>query len=672
MRMERCVPLTLIAGISLALGACGGSGSGSTTPPPEPPVNVAPPLPTIAMSGKVTDMPIANATVIVTVNGQSFEAPLPTAADGSYSVDIQSADPDALVFCEAIDPNGAVHFSAIVDSYAAVEQAAGAGAQVTDVNITNVTTAQHVLAKRLTDDGSIDSAEELADTVSRVDTEDLLELSAAIKLVVENIDGVVLPSELDDTLALAEAIVAGESTFLEDVAASAPGALETAVDLVLTDGNATMPFAASTVPGVYVSQDNLSLFAMLPAGYGFAVSYERDMVTMFDWEVNQDGVLNLWFGGEQPYVEEVTLLDRTSDVVNVVVRASDDSSSGQPTTASYAAFDTGFTAAGMPGSYSTIGERGNLTVFAADGSGYNLNLATGAQDDAFAWSVDEDGGLMLTHELDGSISYARRLAGSTDTNLRVLIWEMRADGTLADVSVIDALRSADDVSGGVTGEASALLLAGTTYAVTESDEIGLFSFNADGRFSEIYQRYDSQGGLAGEEEGTWNIDATGTVNTQLPSDSAPQSATIMQGLGEDFMVVQTNSDQNSVMQVTRIVPIVDRALVVGSFTIVDEATGVATATVRLLENFTGVYIGEDGVGEDFEWGLNSDGRLVVETLGGDDFDSETITFYMLAGSGGDVLRFILVHRVNGELRTGDPSTGEAPEALELLTLQRTS
>lgn len=663
-------PLVLLAGLSLALAACKGSSSPDPVPVNDPPVSNPPPVSAekVTLTGHVTDMPIPNATVIVTVNGQTFQAPLPTDANGAYEVEIESTDADALVTLEAFDPNGAVRFSAIADTFGAIDAAADGQDRVAGVNVTNVTTAQVVLAERLTDDGSIDSAEELVDAVSRVATEDLLELSAAIKLVVENIDGVVLPPDAEDTLDLAEAIVEGATTFLADVAATAPGALETAVDLVLTDGNATLPFSTETVPGVYVSQDNLQLFAILPAGYGFTVSYERDLVTMFDWQVDENGVLTLWYAGDQPHSESVTLLDRNADVVNVVVREAGSAGEGNPATAWYRPFADGFTDASIPGTYSTIGESGHLTVFEADGTGYDMDLLSGIQDSPFAWSVDADGVVSLTDDASGEITYARRLAGSTDERLKLLVWEFDAAGTLDHVAVIDVLRNDGAVSASVS-DATELLLAGNTYAVTESDEIGLFTFAADGRFLQLNQYIDGQTVELRDDEGEWTIDANGGITLTWPDRAETDTATVVQGLGEDFMVVQTEADSSAMLQVTRVVPVAEAALMIGSFTITDEAAGAADGTVRFLDDFTGVHIGNDGVGEDFEWGLTSDGRIVVETASG--FDNETITLHLLAGSGGDLLRFVAVHRDNGALRPHDPSTGEAPDTLQLLTLIRT-
>ncbi|MDH3642898.1 MAG: hypothetical protein OES38_12430 [Gammaproteobacteria bacterium] len=604
---------------------------------------------------------------MATVNGQTFTADQPTGLDGSYQIEISSSDPDALVRLEAVDPSGQTRLSAIVDSYEAIEEAVEDPTEDEDFNITNITTAQEVLATRLTDDGSIDSKEELVDAVSRVETDDLLEVSAAIKLVVENIDGVTLPGDVADTLELAEAIVNGDSTFIEDVEQSAPGALDDAIDLVLSDGNATIRWVANSVPGVYVSEDSASIFAFFAGGFGFTQSNGEGSAATFDWQVTEGGVLNLFIGGSAPSTEAVTLLDRTGDIVNVVVREDGESGSGDPTTARYYGFEGGFTAETVPGSYSSLDDPGHLTVFDGNGTGYDMDIATGVADDDFAWSVDAAGVLTLT-DADGSVSTARRLTGSTADNPLLLVSEQDAAGMLVDVAIIDVLRTDAEIG---SDEANALLLAGSTYAMTEATETGLFTFATDGSFHEILQKQDDDGSWSAEEgSGTWAVNAQGVISILFPNEPGSDGAEVVSGLGEDFMVVQASDDPTSVMQVTRVVPI-EAALITGSFNIQDDSTGVAAETARFMGDFTGVHVGEDGVAEDFTWQL-ANGRLVVETSGDTTFDNETLTFHMLAGSGGDLLRFVVVQRVNGALREVDPTSSEMPEAMMVLTLIRNS
>ncbi|NND59377.1 MAG: carboxypeptidase regulatory-like domain-containing protein, partial [Gammaproteobacteria bacterium] len=191
----------LALGAMMSLTGCGSSGSdtggespGSQVPPPP----VASGGDTISISGKVTDMPIANATVTVTVGGQTFTADAPTDAEGNYTVEISSDDPNAIVVLEATDSTG-VHFTAVLDDFGGFEAKADSDGNVADTDITNVTTAHYLLATNASDDGSIDDADELDEVAGRIDPAAVLQLSAAIKLVVENIEGVALPDGVDNT-----------------------------------------------------------------------------------------------------------------------------------------------------------------------------------------------------------------------------------------------------------------------------------------------------------------------------------------------------------------------------------------------------------------------------------------------------------------------------------------
>ncbi|MEM1435098.1 MAG: hypothetical protein AAGG11_13650 [Pseudomonadota bacterium] len=660
--MMRTPGLCLLAAAITTLVGCS-SGSDSDTPPP--PVSESAAAPTVVLTGFVTDNPIQDATVTATVAGQTFTSDQPSASDGSYQIEISSTDPDALVRLEAVDLSGTTRLSAIVDSFEAIEEAVEDTSEDEDFNITNITTAQEVLATRLTEDGSIDSKEELVETVARVETEDLLEVSAAIKLVVDGIDGVVLPTGVEDTLDLAEAIVSGESTFLDDVEEDAPGALDSAVDLVLSDGNATVAFETASVPGVYIAEDSFSIFAFFAGGFGFAQPEGEGSAGGFDWQLTEAGVLNLFLGGPNPGTEQVTLLSRTDDIVNVVVREDGDSGAGDPSTARYYAFGDGFTPESVPGSYSTINDPGVLTVFEEGGTGYDMNALTGVAEGDFNWAVDSAGVLTIT-DADGATSTVYRLAGSTDDNLLLFVVERDAAGSLAYVGFADVLRTDAELG---SDAANGLLLAGSTYAMTEPTEKGLFSFGTDGSFQEILQRQEDDGSwIVGEDTGSWSVDATGEITILFPGETQSDGAQIVQGLGQDFMVVEPGDDSSGVIQVMRVRPL-ELDLIAGRFMIQDEVTGVAAETVSFNPDFTGIYIGADGVGEEFTWGL-SEGRLVLQSSGDNSFDDETATFYLLPESNGDLLRFLVVRRVNGVLEAFDPSTGEVPDTLMLLSLIR--
>ena len=168
----------------LTLSACGGSG-GSTpeqaasapppvagdTPAPDPAPDAAPdPVPSqkVVVRGTVTDAPIPNARVTITVGGRVFEAPALTDTAGAYEVEIDATDDGALVYCEAFDASGAVHLAAVPSTFGELIAGASDGA-IDDMNITNLTTAHQVLVRQFLEDGEIESASQLASMAQFVD-----------------------------------------------------------------------------------------------------------------------------------------------------------------------------------------------------------------------------------------------------------------------------------------------------------------------------------------------------------------------------------------------------------------------------------------------------------------------------------------------------------------------
>ncbi|MBT8132396.1 MAG: Ig-like domain-containing protein, partial [Gammaproteobacteria bacterium] len=488
----------MVLGTLLGLVGCG-SGGGDTAGVTQPVVQT-PDSPdtseSITVSGYVTDMPIPNATVMLTVDGQTFQAPLATDVNGYYEVEISSANQDALVLMEAFDPNGAARFTALLDNFAGFEAQADAQGRVVDKDITNVTTAQFILASRAASDGSIDNIDELSDTSALVDSTAMLELSAAIKLVVENIDGVVLPAEYADTQEMAEAIVDGSSTFLADVETTAPGALDEAVDLVINDGNATIDWEQDRVPGVYLHREGSSVFSFFADGTGLASSYDSDEVDGFQWTVDNNGKLLVVYLNDSSEHDVVTLLSHTGNVLSVMVEEmgpGDEIIDGEPNTVLHFPFADGFSNDNVAGSYTTMGEPGHLKVMLEDHTGYDLDLVTGVISDELFWEVDAAGTLHLTSVSGEALSQARVLGGAEDGGLHLLVTEVDAAGLVDFMNIITVRKidviatTPDDV------DAPDLTLAGNDYAFIDGEQIDVFEFRADGVVRQVAQHTQPNG-----------------------------------------------------------------------------------------------------------------------------------------------------------------------------------
>lgn len=680
--ISKKILLTLLFGAAATLNACGGS-SGSppaVSPPPPPP---APAM--VTVTGFVTDMPIANATVILTVDGQDFTAVNPTGADGSYSVDIESTDPDALVECVAFDPNGPARFSALLDSFAGFQADAGVDGIVEDANITNVTTAQLLLARKLAADGSIDSLDELEEIAAQIDPDELLQLAAAIKVVVDSIQGVVLPAEFADVEALAQAIVDGNTTFLADIEVTNPGIIDETIDEVINDGSATIPFTAESTPGVYIDTNGADLTVLYEDGTGYNAEEDAlgQILEAVTWALNaESSALEISFQNDQgvAIVDTIVLLNEAGSVLSLHVSSVEDGVPVEPETANVVrlGFDPdGFDAASVAGSYRDPADEEaptEYTVFLGDGNGYDIDVATGVQDDFFTWVVNAAAELELTDDglpdngevvVDDEMTVVRRLEGSSADVLNVLATEFEIGGV--DAIEIEALAldySSEIMTGPMPDMANTLLLEGKTYAVFDQEFTELVTFDTNGIFSEIFQDFDVVDGPEfGEETATWFVDDIGVIRITDPEET--DVVTVVSGLGDDSMDIMVDDGAGGItnLTLTRVVPFV-AADVSGStfdFSVdgqLQNETGVFNA------DGTGAYFNAGVLDENFDWTVNAAGILVVALQDGAGApDGFTDNFHKLADSVTDNIHSVTVFRENGVLTNEAIDPLGPPEAM---------
>ncbi|MEL7450327.1 MAG: Ig-like domain-containing protein [Pseudomonadota bacterium] len=688
-----------------ALAACGGS-SGSDpapvagTPAPAPAPAPAPVAETITITGFVTDMPIANATVEITVDGQTFTAPNPTGTDGSYTVDIESTDPEALVLCEAFDPNGPVRFTALLNNFAGLQGSAGDDGVAEDLNITNLTTAQFLLAQEEAADGSIDDIEELQDLAQQIDPQAMLEVAAAIKVVVDSVQGITLPDGFEDVQELAQAIIDEATSFIEDIETLSPGILDEAIGEVVTDGFATGVFTEAEVPGAYVddAEGDIAVFFADGTGYfaeteefqtDFGTLEEEQIVEQITWTVTSGGQLEIVFVETQD-IDTVTLLNEAGGVLTLYSNEFEADSGEQDistfTVVRYGFDADGFDAATVPGSYREVesDEEDDMEfkVFLADGSGYDIDVETGVQDDFFTWSVNDDNELELTDDGiadsdddvgDDGREVVTLLEGSTADTLLILSMEMELEGDAVIGLEAFAVSYTEEIFTGPEADmANTLQLEGKSYAFFDGDERGIVTFGTDGVFSEIIQDFDDQDGPEFEEgEGEWFIDADGAIFLTFVEDNGEidnDQATVVSGLGEATMTVSVVDDDGVVdeFSLTQVVAFTEEE-VVGMWQLnADGAT--SEDIVDFAADGSGTY-SENGQLEDtFEWGVDANGILVIAL---DDGTQEVFTdnFHKLADSTDDLLHVANVYRRDGELENdADDQTGP-PEVIveEFLT-----
>ncbi|MCG7548094.1 hypothetical protein [Pseudoalteromonas sp. Of7M-16] len=160
----------------------------------------------VTLTGLVTDKPINNAKVDISVGSEVFS----TTADsqGAYSVLLEVDESQVgelvTVFATGVEAQQSVSFVSQLNSVQKLVSQAGEDAVLDDtenfsVNVTNVTTAEHVLMARF--DEAIESDEELAIALTNVDVQKKIDLATLIKVFVDN-DDIDLPEGVESTLDL--------------------------------------------------------------------------------------------------------------------------------------------------------------------------------------------------------------------------------------------------------------------------------------------------------------------------------------------------------------------------------------------------------------------------------------------------------------------------------------
>ncbi len=417
---------------TLVASGCGGSGSDAITG-----TNPVPDATKLTIEGLITDDPIVNARVMFNVGGQEFTGAVPTGSQGEFSVEIESQSADALVVGNAFDEAHGVYLSAVLGTFSGYRDQAR-NSVVNSVKITNITTAQQVLAERLALDGQIGSYDEFTQLLPQIDATELLELSALIKTVVEGINGSVLPSGFGNTLDLARAIADGSSTFAADLALQSPGTLEFALNKLLTDGHATVDFTATNAAGVYASVSDHYVYAIFDNGSALVEYFDDNaMVSTPSWNITEDGKLRINFFGFDRDSDSLTLLGSAENSLHIVTDLAGLSSASVDRIASTVTkyeFAAGFDVADIVGTFADPHLSQNNLVFQAGGAGYSVNRNDANTEAPFTWSVATDGRLNIDYT--NSFKSEEIVAIQSGDQSRVLSIA-RFDGQFPTLSVAD-------------------------------------------------------------------------------------------------------------------------------------------------------------------------------------------------------------------------------------------
>jgi hypothetical protein len=145
----------------------------------------------LQLNGQVTDAPIPNATVTVTLNGVTYT----TVADenGFYTLDIATATVSELVTIEAtkkMTSGETIDFISLAGSFSKLLADADGGVLSSEtrqkVNVTNVTTAEYVLLVEANGGTAPTTVEELQQAETRIDATELIQVASVIKLIVDD------------------------------------------------------------------------------------------------------------------------------------------------------------------------------------------------------------------------------------------------------------------------------------------------------------------------------------------------------------------------------------------------------------------------------------------------------------------------------------------------------
>lgn len=257
-------------------------------------VDVGTPL---VMAGRVTDAPIADATVQASVDGHTFTAQAD--ADGNYALEIIALEGGMVTMgAQGTGDQAMANFLSVVGDFDRLEAEAGSDGTLTrdennQVQVTNVSTAQAYLMQLANDGLPIQDDDTLVAMRESLDNTQLLEAAAAIKLAVDG--GFALPEGTSDTLELISNPGA-MSGFLAGVAEEDPDAYAEAVNAIVSDPDLTAPTGADDLVGTYTLVASLGRPGTVGTGLitGSRVTLDADGTGSFVQTAPNDDASATW------------------------------------------------------------------------------------------------------------------------------------------------------------------------------------------------------------------------------------------------------------------------------------------------------------------------------------------------------------------------------------------
>lgn len=260
-RYSRRLSTAVLSTLMMALAACSSSDNNSnnngSTPPPTSNPNPNPPAPTLSrltLTGTVTDAPIANAVVTATIGEETFT--VNADASGNYSLDIEieedATDGFVTLSARGVGPQSYVEFTSLAGTFASLQTQAGSDQTLSNTEnfatqITNVSTAQAVLLREANDGQPVTSEALLRSLSANLNSQEVLDLATAIKLLVDDAENYPMPDGETSLLDLVSDSAEREQ-FVDATYNQNPTTFASTQGAIINDSGLTQPVSAETLP----------------------------------------------------------------------------------------------------------------------------------------------------------------------------------------------------------------------------------------------------------------------------------------------------------------------------------------------------------------------------------------------------------------------------------------
>ncbi|QPG05506.1 hypothetical protein IT774_15645 [Salinimonas marina] len=268
-------------------------------------INITQSTLSLTVNGLATDAPLANANIVVMLNGEDYLEAGPTDSQGNFGfelvVDDSMADAFVSIRAKGTGDQAAAGLISLLSNFNTLMEKSGDdgvldASEEAATTVSNVTTAKYALLKRAADTQNIFTEEAVKVFSEQVNAQEVFTLATAIKVAIDKASSeqTRLPADIVDTLAL-----------IEDA---------TATDAFVTSVVQTVEFAEArqeiiddpTLFATTASFDEAFAFYHLPASdlqsfspvlHFFANGTGREGITTFSW-LADGATLQVTYDGE--------------------------------------------------------------------------------------------------------------------------------------------------------------------------------------------------------------------------------------------------------------------------------------------------------------------------------------------------------------------------------------